>query len=57
MPEIGKTLRPRTRDAWRAWLERNGGRAREIWLLLAKKHVPGGWLSYDEAVEEALCAG
>lgn len=56
MPEIGKTLRPRTRAAWRAWLDRHAA-AREIWLLLAKKHVPGRWLSYDEAVEEALCVG
>jgi uncharacterized protein YdeI (YjbR/CyaY-like superfamily) len=57
MPEIGKTLRPRTREAWRAWLDRNGASAREIWLLLAKRHVRGTWLSYDEAVEEALCVG
>src|SRR5512144_533194 len=56
MPAVGKTLRPKTRAAWRAWLERNGG-AREIWLLLAKKHVPGRWLTYEEAVEEALCVG
>jgi uncharacterized protein YdeI (YjbR/CyaY-like superfamily) len=57
MPAVGKTLRPRTREAWRAWLERNAGSAREIWLLLAKKHVGAGWLGYDEAVEEALCEG
>jgi uncharacterized protein YdeI (YjbR/CyaY-like superfamily) len=56
MPAIGATLRPRTRAAWRAWLDRNAG-AREIWLLLAKKHVPGRWLSYEEAIEEALCVG
>jgi uncharacterized protein YdeI (YjbR/CyaY-like superfamily) len=56
MPAIGETLRPRTRAAWRAWLDRNP-RRREIWLLLAKKHVPGRWLSYEEALEEALCVG
>lgn len=56
MPAIGATLRPRTRAVWRAWLHRNAG-AREIWLLLAKKHVPGRWLSYEEAIEEALCVG
>lgn len=56
MPPIGATLRPRTRAAWRAWLDRNG-RAREIWLLLAKKHVRGRWLTYEEAIEEALCVG
>jgi uncharacterized protein YdeI (YjbR/CyaY-like superfamily) len=56
MPELGRTLRPRTRAAWRAWLDRNGS-AREIWLLLAKKHVRGRWLTYEEALEEALCVG
>lgn len=56
MPDVGRTLRPRTRAAWRAWLDRHAAE-REIWLLLAKKHVPGRWLSYDEAVEEALCVG
>lgn len=56
MPEIGRTLKPRTRAAWRAWLDRHPAE-REIWLLLAKKHVPGRWLGYDEAVEEALCVG
>lgn len=56
MPAIGATLRPRTRAAWRAWLDRHG-REREIWLLLAKQHVPGRWLTYEEAVEEALCVG
>lgn len=56
MPAVGKTLRPKNRAAWRAWLERSVG-AREIWLLLAKKPVPGRWLTYEEAVEEALCVG
>jgi uncharacterized protein YdeI (YjbR/CyaY-like superfamily) len=56
VPAIGATLRPRTRAAWRAWLERHAT-AREIWLLLAKRHVPGQWLTYEEAVEEALCVG
>jgi uncharacterized protein YdeI (YjbR/CyaY-like superfamily) len=57
VPAIGRTLKPRDRAAWRAWLDGPGREAKEIWLLLAKKHVPGRWLSYDEAVEEALCVG
>jgi uncharacterized protein YdeI (YjbR/CyaY-like superfamily) len=59
MPPIGATLRPRTRVAWHAWLDRHGATKREIWLLLAKKHVRarGRWLTYEEAVEEALCVG
>ncbi len=56
MPAIGPTVRPRDRAAWRAWLDHHPG-ARGIWLLLAKKHVPGRWLTYEEALEEALCVG
>ncbi|MEW9551073.1 YdeI family protein [Nonomuraea sp. NPDC050783] len=41
--------------AWRAWLERHGGSASEVWVVLAKKGTPG--LTYVEAVEEALCHG
>lgn len=57
MPEITTTLDPRTRQRWRAWLERNGSKKREIWLLLGKKHVEGPRLSYEDAIEEALCFG
>jgi uncharacterized protein YdeI (YjbR/CyaY-like superfamily) len=57
VPEITRTVRPRTREAWRRWLVANGVRRSEIWLLLAKKAAGPGWLSYEEAVEEALCVG
>jgi uncharacterized protein YdeI (YjbR/CyaY-like superfamily) len=44
--------------AWAAWLERDGAAAPGVWLVLAKK---GGSsptrLTYDEALEEALCHG
>ncbi len=56
MPAIGATLRPKTPAVWRAWLDRHAG-AKEIWLLLAKKHVRGRWLTYDEALDEGLCVG
>jgi uncharacterized protein YdeI (YjbR/CyaY-like superfamily) len=52
-----RTVRPRTREEWRRWLDANGTRRSEIWLLLAKKAAGPGWLSYAEAVEEALCVG
>jgi uncharacterized protein YdeI (YjbR/CyaY-like superfamily) len=44
-------------DAWRAWLKANHADAREVWLLIHKKHVDEPCVSYDEAVEEALCWG
>ena len=45
------------RDAWRAWLAAHHGSAPFVWLLIHKKHVAEPSVSYDEAVEEALCWG
>jgi len=45
------------RDAWRAWLEAHRAETTFVWLLLHKKHVDDPRVSYDEAVEEALCWG
>ena len=39
------------------WLEKNYAIRKEIWLVFLKKHVRGPCVSYDEAVEEALCFG
>lgn len=51
------TISPKTRTAWRAWLERHHARRDEIWILYYKKHTGKPSVSYDEAVEEALCFG
>ena len=45
------------RDDWRTWLEKNHDIMREIWLIFHKKHTGKPNISYDEAVEEALCFG
>jgi uncharacterized protein YdeI (YjbR/CyaY-like superfamily) len=50
-------VRPRSRAAWRGWLEANHAASGGIWLVFAKKHTKLASLSYDEAVEEALCFG
>jgi uncharacterized protein YdeI (YjbR/CyaY-like superfamily) len=44
--------------AWRAWLGDHHGELPGVWLVLAKKGItePTG-LSYDQALEEALCHG
>jgi uncharacterized protein YdeI (YjbR/CyaY-like superfamily) len=52
-----KTLRAGTRAKWRAWLRTNHEKKSEIWLVFYKKHTGKKWISYDEAVEEALCYG
>ena len=45
------------RAAWREWLTGHHGSATFVWLLIHKKHVDESSVSYDEAVEEALCWG
>ena len=52
-----KTLYVRDREQWRAWLEKNGSRAKEIWLIYPRKHSGKVRIPYDDAVEEALCFG
>jgi uncharacterized protein YdeI (YjbR/CyaY-like superfamily) len=47
----------RDRRTWRAWLRKNGRRKPEIWLVFYKKHTGEKCVSYDAAVEEALCWG
>jgi uncharacterized protein YdeI (YjbR/CyaY-like superfamily) len=53
--EITTTLDPKKRHAWRAWLEANHAREKEIWLLL-RRGEPGS-ITYLDAVEEAICFG
>jgi uncharacterized protein YdeI (YjbR/CyaY-like superfamily) len=44
--------------AWREWLAGNHSEATGVWLVLAKKGTTEPTsLSYDEALEEALCHG
>ena len=46
------------RAGWRAWLHEHHGDDRGVWLTLAKKGaVAPTSLTYDEALEEALCQG
>ena len=44
-------------STFRAWLERRHADANELWLGLYKKGSGKSGISYDEAVEEALCFG
>lgn len=57
MPRDLPLLQPRSRKAWRAWLEKNHASSSGIWLVYAKKHTGIPSLTYAEAVEEALCFG
>jgi len=46
-----------SREAWRAWLVEHHASAQEAWLLHSKKNTPKRYLTYEEALEEALCFG
>ena len=56
MPDL-KLFQPKSRKAWRAWLEKHHGTSPGIWLVYAKKHTKIPSLTYNDAVEEALCFG
>ncbi len=44
--------------AWSEWLRANHGDAPGVWLVLAKKgHTEPTALTYDDALDEALCHG
>lgn len=57
MPRDLPLVQPRSRRAWRAWLEKNHASSSGIWLVYAKKHTGIPSLTYNDAVEEALCFG
>lgn len=45
------------RSAWRSWLMRHHQTSKSIWLIIHKKQSPQSSVSYQEAVDEALCFG
>jgi len=55
--EIGETLYVTSRRDFRKWLAKNCRKKEEIWLIFCKKYSGKPSISYDEAVEEALCYG
>jgi uncharacterized protein YdeI (YjbR/CyaY-like superfamily) len=52
-----KTLTVPDRRSWRKWLARHHDRGSEVWLIFTKDATRKTPLSYDDAVEEALCFG
>ncbi len=55
--EITATVYAPTRRAWRAWLAKHHASGREVWLIYWKKSSGKPSVSYNDAVEEALCFG
>ena len=54
---IGETFTAKDRQTWRAWLAKHQADRKEIWLVFYKKHTGHPSVSYEEAVEEAICFG
>jgi uncharacterized protein YdeI (YjbR/CyaY-like superfamily) len=52
-----KTLYVSGRKAWRAWMEKNFDKEKEIWLVYPHKSSGRPGILYNDAVEEALCFG
>jgi uncharacterized protein YdeI (YjbR/CyaY-like superfamily) len=52
-----RRIRPKSRQAWRTWLQKNHASSTGVWLVYAKKHSGLASLTYNDAVEEALCFG
>jgi uncharacterized protein YdeI (YjbR/CyaY-like superfamily) len=42
---------------WRAWLEQNHAREKEIWLVYYKRAAGKTSVTHEEALDEALCYG
>jgi uncharacterized protein YdeI (YjbR/CyaY-like superfamily) len=58
MPDELPELLVVDRALWRSWLAAHHDQDRGVWLVLAKKHVVEPTrLTYDEALDEALCHG
>jgi uncharacterized protein YdeI (YjbR/CyaY-like superfamily) len=54
---ITATLSATNRKDWRKWLKTHCKKEKEIWLIYYKKQTGLPRISYNDAVEEALCFG
>jgi len=56
-PDENKLLYVTDRQQWRDWLTKHYKSKKEVWLVYYKKHTGKPRISYNDAVEEALCFG
>jgi uncharacterized protein YdeI (YjbR/CyaY-like superfamily) len=52
-----KTTSAKNSNEWRKWLEQNHSTEKSVWLIIYKKDSDTPSVTYDEAVDEALCFG
>ena len=55
--EPKNSIQPKTRAEWRVWLEENHAKLKGVWLITYKKSSGLQELTYEEAVQEAVCFG
>ena len=55
--KAGETLYVKNGREWRSWLEKHSETKNEIWLIYYKKQSGKPRISYNDAVDEALCFG
>lgn len=51
------TLEVPDRQRWRSWLDRNHDTDAIVWLVIYKRSTGRQWLTYPEALAEAICYG
>jgi uncharacterized protein YdeI (YjbR/CyaY-like superfamily) len=56
-PPEGERLHPETRAQWRAWLAEHHAASDGVWLVFWRQRSGRSGLTYDDAVQEALCFG
>jgi hypothetical protein len=52
-----ENLHVRSRQQWRAWLQRHHASSPGVWFVFYKKHAAMTSIPYEDAVREALCFG
>lgn len=55
--EITDSFYAKNRAAWRTWLLNNHAKKKEIWLIYDRKHANHKRVTYQDALDEALCFG
>ena len=55
--ELPETFYPATRKEWRQWLKKNHRTKKSVWLVQYKMKANVATISWNEAVDEALCFG
>jgi len=54
---VTETVTPKSRAAWRRWLEKHHAKKAEVWVVYYKRRTGKATVTYEEAVLEALCFG